>query len=57
MDITGDHSFKKSKPDSERQCHVFPHMVKVGLKDKCIHKYTYDLIHIYIERERERERT
>jgi hypothetical protein len=27
--------------------HVFPHMKKLDLKDKCIHKYTYDLIYIY----------
>jgi hypothetical protein len=39
MDGTGDHHVK---------LHIFPHMWKLGLKVKCIHKYICDLTYIYI---------
>jgi hypothetical protein len=47
MDGTGDH-IKQSKSGSERHgSHVFFHMWKLDLKDKCIHKYIISFIYIY----------
>jgi hypothetical protein len=52
--------FKWIKPGSKGpRSLVFPHILKLDLKDKCIHKYIYDhiyadiyvYIYIYIERE------
>jgi hypothetical protein len=33
----------------------FPHIWKLNLKDKCIHKYIYDLMHTHIYKKTERE--
>jgi hypothetical protein len=59
MDGTEDYHVRQSKPGSERQrSHVFSHMWKLDLKNKCIYKCVYDLTHtcvkkiyIYLERE------
>jgi hypothetical protein len=49
MDVKGYH-IKQNKPGSEEQrCYVFPHMWKLDLKYKCIHKYIYDLVHTYTQ--------
>jgi hypothetical protein len=47
MDETGGYHIKWSKPFSEGQrLTVFPHMLKLDLKDKCIHKCMCDLIYM-----------
>jgi hypothetical protein len=52
VDETGDHHVKQSKLGSKGQrLHVFPHMWKLDLKDKCTHKYICDIYYIYLERE------
>jgi hypothetical protein len=63
MDGTGKHNVKRSKPDSGgHRSHIFSHMWKPDLKDKCIHKYISDHIYIYVyiygetDRQKQRQR-
>jgi hypothetical protein len=51
MDGLRDHHVKWSQPGSKGQilC-VFPHMQKLGLQHKDMHKYIYDFIDMYINR-------
>jgi hypothetical protein len=34
----------------EDKCHVFSHMWKTDPKDRCVHEYKHDHVHIYIEK-------
>jgi hypothetical protein len=48
-DVTGDHHIKLSTPGLEGQrSHVFPHMWRLDLKDKGIHKYIHDHIYTHV---------
>jgi hypothetical protein len=47
MNGIGSHHVKGRKPGSEGQRPHIPHILKLDLKDKYIHKYIYDFIYIY----------
>jgi hypothetical protein len=44
-----------SKASQGQRLHVFPHVCKLDLKDKCIHRFIiiHTYIHSYINRERD----